>query len=301
MSKLEELQNFVHVVDAGSITRAADRLHIAKSAVSRRLQDLEVRLGVRLLNRTTRRMTLTDAGQQIYDRSNQLLADIDEMEAAIVSSDAALKGRIRLAAPTVFGRRHLAPAIIDFLQLHPAIEFDIEFNDRQIDIIDEGFDLAVRIAKLRDSSMKARRIARISAVVAASPDYWDKHGRPRRPADLARHRCLHYAYQSSTTWRYRNPRGQAGAVRLPSVLQANNGDFILQAALAGLGVIRQPRFICHEAITSGALEPVFSSYEWLDVAAYAVFPDTRQLARRLRVFIDFLAERWGDTPTWENC
>ncbi len=301
MDRFEEMRSFVRVVDAGSITRAADLSHVAKSAVSRRLSDLESRLGVQLLNRTTRRMTLTDAGQRYYEHSNRLLSELEQAEAAVVSEQTALTGRIRLAAPTVFGRRHLSPAIFAFLEAHPQIEFDIEFNDRQIDIIEEGFDLAVRIAKLNDSRMMARPLARITALIAASPDYWQRHGRPRRPADLVRHRCLQYVYQNTATWRYRTRQGKNGSVRVPLSMQANNGDFLLDAAINGLGVIRQPRFICHEAITAGQLEAVLPDYEWLDVAAYAVFPQTRHLPQRIRTFIDFLAARWGDCPYWEEC
>ena len=301
MDKFQEMQNFVAVVDAGSITRAADRGHVAKSAVSRRLADLETRLGVQLLNRTTRRMTLTDAGQHFYEEANRLLSQLDEVESAVLSEQAALSGRIRLAAPTVFGRRHLGPAINDFVQEHPQIEFDIEFNDRHVDIIDEGFDMAVRIAKLEDSRMIARRLARITAIVAASPAYWLKHGKPRRVQELAKHRALHYSYVSTSTWRYRDSRGRTGSVRIPGVLQANNGDYILDAGLAGLGVLRQPKFIAHEAINAGLLVPVFQNYEWIDVEAYAIYPKTRSVPQRVRTFIDFLAERWGDCPYWEDC
>ncbi|MGR8918299.1 MAG: LysR family transcriptional regulator [Gammaproteobacteria bacterium] len=301
MDRFEQMRNYVRVVDAGSITRAASLSHIAKSAVSRRLSELEERLGVQLINRTTRRMTLTEAGQRFYEHCNRLLGELEEAEAAVISQEAALSGRIRLAAPTVFGRRHLGPAIIDFMAEHPAIDFDIEFNDRHVDIVEEGFDLAVRIARLSDSGMIARRLATITAVIAASPAYWDKHGRPRRPAELAEHGCLQYSYQPAGTWRYRAPDGEYDSVRLPVKMQANNGDFILDAAIAGHGVIRQPRFICHEAIAAGLLEPVLGDYQWLDVAAYAVYPATRHLPQRLREFVNFLAERWGDCPDWENC
>ncbi len=299
MDRFEQLQNFVRVVDAGSITRAADLAQVAKSAVSRRLAELESRLGVQLINRTTRRMTLTESGQRFYAESRRVLGELEAAEAAVISSQVALSGRIRLAAPTVFGRRHLGPAVIVFNREHPAISFDIEFNDRHIDLIEEGFDMAVRIASLSDSRLIARRVARISAVIAASPEYWDTHGRPRRPGDLERHRCITYAYQPSGSWRYRSARG-SGSVRVDTVMQANNGDYILEAAAAGLGVIRLPRFICHEALANGELEAVLTDYEWLDVAAYAVYPETRHLPQRLRIFIDFLAARWGDTPAWER-
>lgn len=296
MIRVEEMQSFVQVVDAGSITRAAERMRIAKSSVSRHLTDLETKLGVQLLKRTTRRMTLTTPGEQFYAASNRMLAELNAIEAAVTAADSALSGRIRIAAPSVFGPRHLGPALIDFAALHPAVEFDVEFNDRQIDVIEEGFDLAIRIAKLQDSRLIARRLARMATQVAASPEYWEQHGRPKRPADLARHRCLHYTAGRAATWRYRSARGKAGSVRVQSVLQANNGDFLVAAAVRGLGVIRQPRFMMSDALDAGLLEPVLTRFQWLDLTAYVVYPETRYLAGRVRALIDFLATRWADTP-----
>ncbi len=301
MDRFEEMRAFVRVVDAGSITRAAEQSHQAKSAISRRLSDLENRLGVQLLNRTTRRMTLTDAGQRFYEQCARLLGDLQDVEAELTSAEAALTGRIRLAAPSVFGLAHLGPAINAFLSEHPGIQFDIDFNDRRIDIIEEGFDLAIRIAKLEDSRMIARRLARVSGVVAASPAYWDAYGRPRRPADLAAHRGLHYSNHASTTWRYRGARGRAGSVRVPALMQANNGSYLRDAAIAGLGVVQQPTFICFEAIRAGLLEPVLRQYTWQDLGVHAVYPNTRRLPQRTREFIDFLAELWGECPAWEDC
>lgn len=301
MDRFEEMRNFVQVVEAGSITRAADLSHTAKSAVSRRLADLETRLGVQLLNRTTRRMALTDAGQRFYEESGRLLAELEQAEATVVSAEAALSGRIRLAAPTVFGRRHLGPALNDFQAEHPQIQFDIEFNDRHVDIVEEGIDLAIRITELRDSRMIARRLARVTATICASPEYWARHGRPAVPRDLEQHRALHYSYLPSATWRYRAPDGSSGSVRVPGVMQANNGDYLLEAASRGFGVIRQPRFISCDALRAGRLEAVFTDHQWQDLAAWAVYPNTRHLPQRIRALIDFLAARWGDEPDWEQC
>ena len=301
MDRFEEMRNFVRVIDAGSITRAADLGHVAKSAVSRRLSDLEVRLGVQLINRTTRRMTLTDAGQRFYGECTRLLAELNEVEANVVSAEAALTGRIRLAAPTVFGTQHLGPAINAFLENHPDIQFDIEFNDRQIDIIEEGIDLAVRIATLSDSRMIARRLAPITGLVSASPDYWKVHGKPKTPDGLAAHHGMHYSNRTSTTWRYHTANGRSGSVRVPAILQANNGDFLRDAAIAGRGVILQPKFICYEAVKAGLLEPVLTRYKWIDLSVYAIYPNTRNLPRRIRAFIDFLAELWSGCPYWEDC
>lgn len=296
MIRSEEMQSFVQLVDAGSITRAAERMRIAKSSVSRHLAELESKLAVQLLKRTTRRMTLTAAGQQFYAASKRMLTELEEIEAAVTAADSALSGRVRIAAPSVFGPRHLGPALIDFTALHPAVEFDVEFNDRQIDVIDEGFDLAIRIARLQDSRLIARRIARMTTQVAASPAYWQQHGRPQRPADLARHRCLHYTTGRATDWSFRSARGKSGSVRVQSVLQANNGDFLVQAAVRGLGVIRQPRFMMSDALEAGLLEPVLTRFKWLDLTAYVVYPETRYLPGRVRALIDFLAARWEHAP-----
>ena len=296
MIRSEEMQSFVQLVDAGSITRAAERMRIAKSSVSRHLADVEAKLGVQLLKRTTRRMTLTTAGQQFYAASKRMLTELDEIEAAVTAADSALAGRIRIAAPSVFGPRHLGPALMDFAELNPAVEFDVEFNDRQIDVIEEGFDLAIRIARLQDSRLIARRIARMTMLVAASPGYWQLHGKPKRPAELAHHRVLHYTSGRATSWSYRSARGKPGSVRVQSVLQANNGDFLVAAATRGLGVIRQPRFMMSAALEAGLLEPALTRFKWLDLTAYVVYPETRYLPGRVRALIDFLAARWEHAP-----
>jgi len=301
MDRFEEMRIFVRVVDAGSITRAADSTHIAKSAISRRLSELEDRLDVQLINRTTRRMTLTDAGRRFYDECQRLLGDLEEVEAQINISETDLKGKIRLAAPSAFGLAHLTPAIIDFEQLHPQVNFEIDFNDRHIDLIEDGFDLALRISKLSDSGMMARRLAPISALVLASPAYWKKNGLPKKPEDLSKHPVLEYSYRGSSAWRYEGPRGKSGSVRIKEIMSSNHGYFLRDAAIAGLGVILQPTFICNQAIEQGLLEPVLTQYRWLNLALYAIYPNTRHLSNRIRVFIDFLAERWGDDPYWDEC
>lgn len=300
MDRLIHMQTFVRVVEAGSITRAADRMGVVKSVVSRRLADLEAHLGVELFHRTTRRLTPTDTGRSFYERCTRILADVDEAEQAVSREHGALQGRLRVAAPLTFGLRHLTPAITEFMTRHPGVVFELDFNDRQVDLLQEGFDLAVRIARLADSSLIARRIAPIRLVVCASPDYLAGHGMPRQPADLKRHVCLVYANSPEPClWAYRGPEGD-GTVEVPAHLAANNGDFLAAAAVAGHGLVLEPTFVVYEEIHRGRLVPVLTEYDWSGISAYAVYPPTRHLSSRVRAFVDFLVARFAGVPYWDR-
>jgi DNA-binding transcriptional LysR family regulator len=288
-------------VETGSITAAAERLEIAKSAVSRRLRDLEERLGVELFHRTTRKLTLTDTGQGFYERAVRILADLKEAELAVSQAHATLRGRLRVAVPLSFGLAHLSPAITAFMEAHPQVEFDLDFNDRQVDLLQEGFDVAIRIARLADSSLIARPLATIHSVVCASPAYLAAHGTPQTPDDLAHHACLVYSNTPDPhVWRYRDPKGERGSVKVPVHLRANNGDFLCAAAIAGQGVMIAPTFISYRAIEEGRLTPVLTQYQWPEVTAYAVYPPTRHLSQRVRAFVDHLVERFAGVPYWDE-
>jgi DNA-binding transcriptional LysR family regulator len=300
MSRLEEMEAFVRVVDAGSITAAADRMAMAKSAVSRRLTELEQRLGVQLLRRTTRTLRLTDTGRGFYERCLRILADVEEAESAVGQEHGTVRGRLRVALPLSFGLLHLGPAIADFMCRHPQVEFDLDFNDRQVDLLAEGFDVALRIADLQDSSLIARRLAPIHALVCASPDYLESHGPPRTPVELRNADCLVYTnIQEPARWSFRAPDGGAGSVEVRPHMQANNGDFLRQAAIAGRGVLLSPTFIVYRDIEEGKLAPVLEDYSWSAPSAYAVYPQTRHLSRRVRVFVDYLVERFAGVPYWD--
>lgn len=301
MDRLEEMRVFVRIVDAGSITAAADQLNLAKSAVSRRLAELEKRLGVQLLRRTTRRLSLTDSGRGFYARSAQILADVDEAEHEVAAADTALTGRLRVAAPLSFGVRHLGPAITEFIEQHPGLDFELDLNDRQVDLIEEGYDLAIRIAELQDSSLVARRLTRIRRVVVASPAYWRKHGLPDTPEALVAHAGLHYRNTPRVGWSYVAPDGRADQVRPKSRLQANNGDFLSAAAMAGLGVALQPTFIVYRDIEAGRLQPALTEYSWSDLDAWAVYSASRRPAKRVQALVGFLADRYAGTPYWDEC
>ena len=302
MGRLEEMRTFVGVVEAGSITGAAERLGIAKSAVSRRLADLEERLSVQLFRRTTRRMNLTDTGQSFYERCLRILADVEEAELAVSQEHGNLRGRLRVAVPLSFGLNHLGPAIDDFLRTHPEIEFDLDLNDRQVDLLAEGFDLAVRIAELADSTLIARRIAPVRHVVCASPAYLAEHGTPRSPSELAEHDCLIYANASGPgLWPYADPGGREGSVQVRARLRANNGECLRQAAEDGHGIVLEPSFIVYRSVEEGKLLPILTDFQWPIIYAHAVYPRTRHLSRRVRSFVDFLAERFAGVPYWDHC
>ena len=298
MNQYEEMQTFVRIVDAGSITKAAEQMNTVKSAISRRLTDLEKRLGVSLLTRTTRTQTLTNSGKSYYEQCLRLIDDLAEVESKIRNEHCALRGKIKIAAPLSFGLKHLGSALRKFNELNPDIQFDIDFNDRKIDIVEEGFDLAIRIARLDDSTLIARKITTFSSVLCASPGYLKKYGHPRNPKDLEQgHVKLHYRGQSEL-WSFRE-NGKEISVKVPKAISTNNGDFLCDAAIGDLGLLYTPDFICYKAIGLGQLEVILKKYTpQNEINAYAVYPQTRHLSQRVRSLVDYLVQYFGDKPYW---
>jgi DNA-binding transcriptional LysR family regulator len=292
MNQLEEMQTFVRVVEAGSITKAAEQMSTVKSAISRRLSELESRLDISLLTRTTRSLTLTDAGHTFYNDCVRIIDDVSQAESAISNTQKALEGRIRLAAPLSFGLLTLSPLIQQFNALHPNIQFDIDFNDRQNDLAEEGFDLAIRIANLKDSSLMAKRLASRNIIICASPSYLAKHGEPLTPQDLLNgHVRLSY-HSEPDSWQFNTPSGGIQNISIPSILKANNGDFLCQAAIAGQGIALSPDFICDRAIESGQLKRILpNQLSQSQVNVYAVYPQNRHQPQRVKSFINFLAKQ----------
>ena len=302
MDRFENMHAFVRIVEAGSISAAADRIGVAKSVISRRLKELEEHLGVELFHRTTRQMNLTDSGRTFYHQSVRILEDILEAEHATSQFHGALKGSLKVALPLSFGLMHLGPAINAFLQTHPDIEFDLDFNDRQVDLLAEGFDLSVRIASLPDSSLIARRLAPIQAIMCASPAYLERMGKPRVPEELINHRCLVYSLISNfDTWNLYDADGQLIKTRIIPYLKASNGEFLRDAAAAGMGIVLMPTFIVYKEIENGQLIPLLTDYRYSQLAAYAIYPQTRHLSRRVRAFVDFLIKRFEGAPYWDLC
>lgn len=300
MARFDELETFVAVVEAGSFAAAAQRLRLARSAVSRRIGELETRLGAQLFIRTTRRRSLTDAGRQLYERSVRLLADLEEAEQCVASGQTAVRGNIHLAAPLSFGLLHLGTALSTFLHRHPEVNLDLNLDDRRVNLVEEGFDLALRIGRLEDSSLVARRLAPIRIVACASPDYLSRMGEPAEPKDLLQHTGLFYGYVSDQqNWPYPGIARTLGA-RVPMRLRSNNGDVLLQAAIEGLGVAVLPTFLAYRALTDGRLRPILRDHPLPELALHAVYPTRRHLPGRVRSLVDFLAAQFGDAPYWDR-
>ncbi len=302
MSEFDELRAFVAVAESLSVTKAAARLNTAPSAVSRRVKDLEARLGAQLLVRTTRRMSLTDAGRTFLGRATQILDDLENAKAEAGDARADLSGTLRVAAPLSFGVPHVGPLVAAFMHRHPNLKVDLDLSDRRIDLIEEGVDLALRIGdELDDSSLVARRLCAIRGVVCASPGFLASHGTPHTPAELEGQPGLVYGnLRSPDVWRYTGPDGKAGSVKVTARLTSSSGEVLNDAAVAGLGLVREPTFIVHRALQQGLLTPLFTDHIWQDLSLYALYPQTRFMPARVRAFLDVLIEAFAGVPYWES-
>ncbi|GAB4196492.1 MAG: LysR family transcriptional regulator [Wenzhouxiangellaceae bacterium] len=294
------MRTFVQVVDSGSLTQAADTLNLAKSVVSRRLNELERWLDVQLIIRTTRSLSLTPNGQAYYEQCQRLLGDLAEVENTLRRQDTALHGPLRIALPLTFGVHHLGGVLVDFLRQHPGIELDVDYNDRHIDLISEGIDLCLRIGRLEDSSLIARSLAPVNHIICASPDYIEQHGALRCPDDLRHHRLIHYSNLRDNRWRYTLSDGSRGSVNVRPAQRANNGDFIRDLTIAGQGISLLPTFVMHQALRQGQLLPLLTQYRWVGLRIYLVYPPTRHLSQRVRALVDFLVGTFADTPPWDQ-
>ena len=300
MGQLEDVQAFVRVVDAGGIGKAADQMGLAKSAVSKRLSELETRLGVTLINRTTRTQKLSEAGEHYYTRSLQIINEMDELNKFTTNPESDLHGTLRVSAPLSFGLSHLAPALDSFIKMHPQVTLDVDFTDNQIDLIGGGYDLAFRIGDLDESSLKARFMFPVRFTVCASPQYLAENGTPETPEQLKNHQVLRYSLSGNTTWTFHDKDQQKHNVAIKASVVANNGNFLSNMAVASHGILITPSFISWEAFASGELVPILQDYTIPDMNAYAVYPQARNLSRRTRLLIDFLVERFGNKPYWDQ-
>ena len=298
MDTLTAMRLYCAVVENGSLAAASRSLGISPSVVSKQLSRLEDRLGARLLNRTTRRISVTEVGSAYFDRCKRIVADVDEAEAAVSLSHMAPRGLLKITAPTTFAHRHVTPHLPQFIELYPEVSVQVQVNDRIADLVDEGLDLAIRIAHLKDSSLIARRLAPNHRSIVATPDYLKRRGIPECPDDLLEHDLV--------TWGDGNPindwhfmvNGREQVIRTRSTVTINNGDSILAAVLAGGGLAMLASFMTGEYVQSGRLLPVLDEFVREDVPIYAVYPSTRHLSPKVRAFVDFLARTYGPAPYW---
>jgi DNA-binding transcriptional LysR family regulator len=301
MKSLTDIAVFVQVVESGSFTAAAERLDISKSVVSKYVTRLEDYLGARLLNRTTRRLSLTEVGRVFYDRSRKGLADIEDAQLEVSRLQAEPRGTLRINVPMSFGILHVAPALPEFQRQYPDLTVDMNLDDRKVDVIEEGFDVSVRISELPDSSLVARRIAPCRHAVVASPSYLEQHGTPRSPEDLHDHNIITYRYQeSSNIWHFQSKDTKSISVDVSGSLIMNNSLAIRESIREGIGITRTPTFVVGKDVQEGRLVKVLTGYETLEVEIFLVYPQRRHLAPKVRAFVDFMAERISETPYWDS-
>ncbi|MBD3785518.1 MAG: LysR family transcriptional regulator [Sphingomonadales bacterium] len=295
MDRLTEMEAFATVVDQGGFTDAAKKMGISKSAVSKHVSALEARLGARLLNRTTRRVSPTEIGLAYYDRARRVLNDAGEADALVTSMQVAPSGLLRISVATDFGVNLLSPVLGDFLQEFPEITVNMVLNNRYVELISEGFDMAIRVGELEDSSLRARKLTETSRRMIAAPDYFKRYGRPQKIDDLNDHKLLHYSNQSNgNVWKITAPSGERRQVRSNGWLTVNDGQSLLHACIAGLGIAYLPSFLYAEAMKKGLVEEAMPELPMETLGIYAVYPPGRFTQPKVRAFIDFLAQTFAD-------
>jgi DNA-binding transcriptional LysR family regulator len=297
MDKLNSIKAFTKVVQQGSFAAAAREMQLSRSAVSKYVIDLEQELGVQLLVRTTRSASPTENGQAYYERCLAILADLEEADVTVTRLQAEPRGILRVNAPMSFGTLHLGPALSDFMERYAELQIQLILSDQQIDPVQEGFDVTLRIADLPSSSLIARKIAPAHRVVCASPSYLQRRGTPQRPSDLREHDCLTYGHLATgKQWKLTGPDGEHW-ISIPWTLCTNNAEVLCDAAVRGRGIALLPTFIAAAELRRGSLQTILESYEAPEISIYAIYPETRHLSVKVRLFIDFLIERFGGS-TW---
>ncbi|MCB1360683.1 MAG: LysR family transcriptional regulator [Rhodobacter sp.] len=295
MDRLTEMEAFATVVDQGGFTDAARKMGISKSAVSKHVSSLEARLGARLLNRTTRRVSPTEIGLVYYDRARRVLNDAGEADSIVTAMQSAPSGVLRMSVATDFGVSLLSPVLDEFLMEFPEISVNMVLKNRYVELISEGFDMSIRVGEMEDSSLRARKITETSQRLIASPRYFQAHGRPERIDDLNDHRLLHYSNQASANvWKITAPSGEVRQVRGTGWLTVNDGQSLLNAAVKGLGIAYLPSFLYHDAMQQGLVQDVIPDLPQTTLGIYAVYPPGRFTQPKVRAFIDFLVDRFAD-------
>lgn len=291
---------FVAVMEAGSFAAAAARLGTSSGQASKLVSRLEGELGVRLLNRTTRAVSATEAGQAYFDRVRPLLEEFDDLDLAVRNAAQVPRGRLRLTAPLTFGTMELAPALNDFALRYPEIDLEVSFSDRMVSLVDEGFDMAVCVGQADDSSLVARKLCDMRLVLVGAEAYLARRGEPAAPGDLAGHECIADTnFREPNLWRFRTPNGEVLAVPIAGRLRYANAEACLQAAEAGLGLAYVPSFVAGPAVRTGRVRRLLPVFEAAPFGVHALYPHSRHLAAKVRVLVDFLIERYRGTPHWE--
>jgi len=301
MDNLTDIAVFVRIVERGSFTLAAQDLSLSRAVASKYVTRLEKRLGARLLHRTTRRLSLTEAGAALFEASHGAIERIEEAEAAVAQLQSEPRGRLKVSAPMSFGILHLGPAIAQFARSRPLVSLELRLDDRYVNLVEEGIDVALRIGTLTDSSLVARKLSSSRQVVCASPDYLAENGEPEVPQDLAAHNCLLYSYSSAVNvWRFTGPDGRELPVAVSGNLRINNGIVEAEAAVAGMGILMSPAFYVGPLIRAKKLKQVLTRYRLADLGIYALYPQRAHVPPKVRAFVDFLAERFGSKPDWDR-
>ncbi len=298
MSQLQEMLTFVQIVERGGIGKASEHLGVAKSAVSRRLSELEKRIGTSLLMRTTRQSSLTEEGERFYQRSLQILGDIEELNASTGDNNAAFAGTLKLAAPPSFGLGQLTEPISQFAKHYPDITFAISLSDRMVDLVRDGFDIAIRIGSKNDIENVDQILCPITSTICASPEYIETHGEPATPQDLKNHHTLQYSSKSHQPISFYGPNNKAIEVSPPIKMRANDGTFLTNAALKGHGIFLAQDFLVAKFINSGALVAILKDYSLEAQYLYVTYPQSRFLAKRVNKFIQHLQQHFGGTTSW---
>ncbi len=300
MDRIDAMRAFAAVVNEGSFSKAANTLQLSPQLVSKYVSRLEEQLHTRLLNRTTRKVSVTEAGSQYFIHAQQILLSIDDMEAQLGGLQQCPKGILRISAPVSFALKHMAKLITDFQARYSSVTVDLQLSDRKVDIVEEGFDIALRIGQLDSSSLMAKQIAPIRVVLCAAPDYLRIHGTPKRLEDLEAHRYLHYSYMNVETKGQIYEHLKAKQLKESSVFRSNNGDVLIEAAIEGAGLVLQPTFIASNALNAGKLVIVLPEYEPSPIGLYAVYAHRKLLPHKIRCFIDFMTDYYGNPPYWDE-
>ena len=301
MDRMRALEVFVEVVKREGFARAAEALETSAANVTRYISDFEAHLGTRLINRSSRKMSLTESGEALYERAKSILDDMAEAEAIASSTSMRARGLLRINAPISFGILHLAPLWPKFRQRYPEVELDIALIDRVVDIVEEGYDMAIRISRAGTTSHAARKLATSHNIVCASPDYLRARGTPVRPSELSQHDCIGYTYAATgDEWNFTDAGNQPQSIKVSCAIHTNNGDTARSASLAGAGITWQPSFLIGDDLRAGRLVQLLPDFRMADIDILALYPSRRHLSAKVRVMIDFLADAFKGTPPWDR-